>query len=56
MSTPDLKLRVQGRTLRLQVPATWLQGNPLTLADLERERDFLDEADYKLIIQRRTAP
>ena len=38
-----------------QVPAAWLQGNPLTLADLERERDFLDGADYKLIIQRRTA-
>ena len=41
-ATPDLKLRVQGRTLRLQVPAAWLQSNPLTLADLERERDFLD--------------
>jgi len=53
-ATPDLKLRVQGRTLRLQVSATWLQSNPLTLADLERERDFLAEADYKLIIQRRT--
>jgi hypothetical protein len=45
---------VQGRTLRLQVPATWLQSNPLTLADLERERNFLADADYKLIIQRRT--
>ena len=54
-TTPDLKLRVQGRTLRLQVPAAWLESNPLTLADLERERDYLDEADYKLIIQRRTA-
>ena len=53
--TPDLRLHVQGRTLRLQVPATWLQSNPLTLADLEREREYLDEADYKLIIQRRSA-
>jgi exopolyphosphatase/guanosine-5'-triphosphate,3'-diphosphate pyrophosphatase len=53
--TPELKLRVQGRTLRLQVSATWLQSNPLTLADLEREQDFLAEADYKLIVQRRTA-
>jgi exopolyphosphatase/guanosine-5'-triphosphate,3'-diphosphate pyrophosphatase len=51
---PDLKLRVQGRTLRLQVPAAWLESNPLTLADLERERDFLEEADYKLVIQRRS--
>ncbi len=54
-ATPELGLRVQGRTLRLQVPATWLQGNPLTLANLEREREFLDDADYTLIIQRRTA-
>ena len=51
--TPDLKLRVQGRTLRLQVPAAWLESNPLTLADLEREMEFLEAADYKLIIQRR---
>jgi exopolyphosphatase/guanosine-5'-triphosphate,3'-diphosphate pyrophosphatase len=54
-ATPELRLRVRGRTLRLQVPATWLQGNPLTLADLEREREFLDHADYTLIIQRRNA-
>ena len=54
-SSPDLKLRVQGRTLRLQVPAAWLDSNPLTLADLEREREYLKEADYKLVIQRRTA-
>lgn len=55
-ASPELRLRVRGRTVRLQVPATWLQGNPLTLADLERERDFLKEADYELIIQRRTVP
>jgi exopolyphosphatase/guanosine-5'-triphosphate,3'-diphosphate pyrophosphatase len=54
-TTPDLRLKVQGRTLRLQVPAPWLESNPLTLADLEREREYLDEADYKLQIQRRTA-
>jgi len=54
-ATPELRLRVQGRTVRLQAPATWLQANPLTLADLEREREFLDAADYTLIIQRRTA-
>jgi exopolyphosphatase/guanosine-5'-triphosphate,3'-diphosphate pyrophosphatase len=53
--TPEFRLRVRGRTLRLQVPAAWLQGNPLTLADLEREREFLHDADYTLIIQRRAA-
>jgi exopolyphosphatase/guanosine-5'-triphosphate,3'-diphosphate pyrophosphatase len=54
-ANPELRLRVQGRTLRLQVPATWLESNPLTLADLERECHFLAEADYKLVIQRRAA-
>ncbi len=54
-TTPDLRLRVQGRSLRLQVPAAWLESNPLTVADLDRERDYLGEADYKLQIQRRTA-
>lgn len=53
-AAPELKLRAQGRTLRLDVPAAWLQSNPLTLADLERERDYLAEADYKLIIQSRS--
>ncbi len=53
--SPELKLRVKARTLRLQVSATWLQSNPLTLADLEREREFLEEAGYKLFLQRRTA-
>lgn len=53
-ATPELDLRVQGRTLRLQVGAGWLAANPLTLADLERERDYLDAAGYQLIIQRRS--
>ena len=52
---PELRLRVQGRSLRLQAPADWLQASPLTLADLEREQGFLDEADYKLVIQPRIA-
>lgn len=54
-AAPELRLRVKARTLRLQVSATWLQSNPLTLADLEREREFLEEAGYKLLLQRRTA-
>lgn len=50
---PELNLRVQGRSLRLQVPAAWLDSNPLTLADLERERTYLEQEDYKLVIQTR---
>jgi exopolyphosphatase / guanosine-5'-triphosphate,3'-diphosphate pyrophosphatase len=52
-SLPELRLRVQGRTMRLQLPGSWLDSNPLTLADLEREREYLDEADFKLVIQGR---
>jgi exopolyphosphatase/guanosine-5'-triphosphate,3'-diphosphate pyrophosphatase len=51
---PELRLRVQGRNLRLQLPPQWLDSNPLTLADLDREREYLDEADFTLVIQRRS--
>lgn len=51
---PELRLRVQGRNLRLQLPPQWLDSNPLTLADLDRERGYLDEADFTLVIQRRS--
>lgn len=51
---PELKLRAHGRTLYLKVPAPWLASNPLTLADMERERKFLSEAGYRLIVQRRS--
>jgi exopolyphosphatase/guanosine-5'-triphosphate,3'-diphosphate pyrophosphatase len=51
---PDLRLRVHGRSMDLQLPAGWLASNPLTLADLERERAFIAAADCKLTIRRRS--
>lgn len=54
MARPDLRLRVHGRSMELQLPAGWLASNPLTLADLEREQKFLAEADCKLTIRRRS--
>lgn len=53
VAAPDLDLRVQGRSLRLQVAASWLDDRPLTLADLDREQAYLEAADYKLTVQRR---
>jgi exopolyphosphatase/guanosine-5'-triphosphate,3'-diphosphate pyrophosphatase len=50
---PDLRLRVHGRSMELQLPSGWLSSNPLTLADLERERTFLAGAGCKLTIRRR---
>lgn len=50
---PELRLRVHGRSMELQLPQGWLASNPLTLADLERERAFLAGAGCKLAIRRR---
>lgn len=53
VAVPDPGLNVQGRTLRLMFVAGWLAGNPLTLADLEREREHLEAAGYRLVIEQR---
>lgn len=37
-----------GRCLHLKFPNGWLEVNPLTIADLEREREYLGEIDYDL--------
>lgn len=50
---PEIRLRAKGRSVRLHLPATWLEASPLTLADLEREKEFLEEADVSLALQRR---
>lgn len=34
--------------LRLSFPGGWLDANPLTIADLERERSYLSAINYKL--------
>lgn len=52
-ASPPVKLRVSGSSIRLQIPGAWLDGNPLTLADLKREQGFLEGADVELTIQRR---
>lgn len=49
---PELRLRVHGRSMEIQLPPGWLASNPLTLADLERERGFLAGAGCKLTIRR----
>lgn len=51
---PDLRMRAHGRSMELQLPTAWLANNPLTLADLEREQQFLAGADCKLVIRRRS--
>ncbi len=43
-----LHMQVSGKSLSLGLPEDWLQANPLSLADLEMERDFLANAGYEL--------
>ncbi len=47
---PSVSVSAQGRRLVLGFEAAWLADNPLTIADLEREKAFLDEIDYELLI------
>jgi exopolyphosphatase/guanosine-5'-triphosphate,3'-diphosphate pyrophosphatase len=42
---PRLGVSVSGRTIRLKLPASWLRRNPLTEADIERERRYLSDVD-----------
>lgn len=48
---PDIGLAVNERTLTLRFPEHWLAENPLTVADLERERGYLKQVDYDLRIE-----
>jgi exopolyphosphatase/guanosine-5'-triphosphate,3'-diphosphate pyrophosphatase len=46
---PDIGLTVEDEALRLVFPASWLDDNPLTVADLDREREFLAKVGYQLL-------
>ena len=46
---PDVKLRVRGRILTLELPQRWMKEHPLTLEDLEQERGYLKEAGFRLV-------
>ncbi len=47
------KIHVQGNDnkINLTFPAGWLDSHPLTLADLETEKDYLQAADIELTFQ-----
>jgi exopolyphosphatase/guanosine-5'-triphosphate,3'-diphosphate pyrophosphatase len=46
---PEVKLKVKGRTLTLELPPRWMKEHPLTLEDLEQERGHLKEAGFRLV-------
>ena len=45
---PQIDLSVGDRSLVLRFDSTWLQENPLTVADLEREQAYLVDVGYEL--------
>jgi exopolyphosphatase/guanosine-5'-triphosphate,3'-diphosphate pyrophosphatase len=47
---PEVDLAVKGRTLNLKLPQGWMKEHPLTLEDLEQERQYLKDAGFRLNI------
>jgi len=45
---PDVRLQVKGRNIGLELPQRWMKEHPLTLEDLEQERQYLKEAGFRL--------
>lgn len=45
---PPIKLQVTEQSLGLTFDAAWLEANPLTVADLEREKGLLSKVGYEL--------
>ena len=48
---PDIQLAVDDNTLRISIDKQWLEDNPLTIADLERERDYMEQVGYELSVE-----
>ena len=48
---PEFSLTAQERSLDLRLPRSWLEQHPLTVADLEQERDYLKDLGIKLVLR-----
>ncbi len=46
-----VEIQVSGKVIQLQFPQDWLNAHPLTLADLNQERQYLQEAGFELIVK-----
>jgi exopolyphosphatase/guanosine-5'-triphosphate,3'-diphosphate pyrophosphatase len=47
---PSIDLTATPRTLVARFPARWLKDHPLTIADLQREAEYLKDAGLRLKI------
>jgi exopolyphosphatase/guanosine-5'-triphosphate,3'-diphosphate pyrophosphatase len=48
-SGPEVGIEVDGMKVKLIFPDGWLDAHPLTNVDLKREKDYLAQADYRLV-------
>jgi exopolyphosphatase/guanosine-5'-triphosphate,3'-diphosphate pyrophosphatase len=48
LELPEIKVEVGESSIRLEFPQGWLDDNPLTITDLERERNYLEQVGYDL--------
>ncbi len=51
MEHPPVSIHVADETISLGFDAAWLADNPLTLADLEREQEYLGLIGYRLVVE-----
>jgi exopolyphosphatase/guanosine-5'-triphosphate,3'-diphosphate pyrophosphatase len=47
---PEVQMNVKGRTVNRRLPQGWMREHPLTLEDLEQERQYLKDAGFRLNI------
>ena len=48
---PAVMVKADGKKLKLELPAQWLDSHPLTQADLETEQRYLGDIGYELIVR-----
>ena len=48
LTAPEVEIEVGDETIELRFDAEWLDANPLSVADLERERGYLKNVGYSL--------
>jgi len=48
---PDYKIKTSKKTIRLKFPEYWFAENPLTIADLENEVNYLETIGFELKIK-----
>jgi len=48
---PDYKIKIKNNTLKLEFPKHWFDENPLTIADLQSEVEYLSSIGFELKIK-----